>query len=358
MAKQQEFNASARLLLVAAAVVIVVAGAKAAAGLLVLLLLAVFVAVITTPVFMALKKWKLGTGTALLIMVFALFVLGFGLVVVVTDSLRDLASGYPALQQAINLELARGVSWLGAHGVDISQEQVNEWFRPGAALAWVGNTLRTASGLVGQFFVVFLIVVFIWVEAAFLPAKLDRMVESGTIQHLQRALEDVRRYVGLKTVMSLLTAFLAGIWCLIMGVDYVLVWATAAFVLNFVPTIGSVVAAIPPVLLALVTGGFSNAVILGIGYVAINVGVSNGIEPRFMGKGLGLSPLVVVLSMIVWGWVLGPVGMLLSIPLTTVVKIWLEANEDTRWMAVILGGDVPAERVTMRTKQAPAVSAD
>jgi len=131
-----------------------------------------------------------------------------------------------------------------------------------------------------------------------------------------------------------------------------------AFFLNFVPTIGSIVAAAPPIFLALVQHGGVSASILAVGYVILNVGVSNGLEPRFMGRGLGLSPLVVVLSMIVWGWVLGPIGMFLSVPLTTAVKISLQANEETRWIAVLLGGGVPEERVSVRARRTHATDAD
>jgi AI-2 transport protein TqsA len=152
-------------------------------------------------------------------------------------------------------------------------------------------------------------------------------------------------------VMSLATGLAAGLWCLVMDIPYAVLWGVAAFFLNFVPTVGSIVAALPPCLLALVQDGGGSAMILALGYVVINVGISNGIEPRFMGRGLGLSPLVVVLSMIIWGWVLGPIGMLLSVPLTTVVKLALEANEDTRWMAVILGGEIPEQRVSIGTRR-------
>lgn len=357
MSMRDEFNPPARILLIAAAVVVVVAGAKAAAGLLVLLLLAVFMAVITTPIFVALRRWRVGTGTSLLIMIFGLFVIGFASVLVVSESLADLAGKFPEIQSQIKAEVQRAVGWLSSKGVEITEGQVNEWFRPDAALSWAGNTVTAAGGLVGEFFVVFLIVVFIWLEAALLPAKVERMVAPSTWRQLTRAVDDVRRYVALKSVMSLLTGLLAGCWCWVMGIDYALVWGIAAMVLNFVPTVGSVMAALPPVLLALVLGGAGEAVVMAIGYVVLNVGVSNGLEPRFMGRGLGLSPLVVVLSMIIWGWVLGPVGMLLSVPLTTVVKIALEADADTRWIAVLLGGDVPEERVTMRTRRAAAAAA-
>ena len=119
--------------------------------------------------------------------------------------------------------------------------------------------------------------------------------------------------------------------------DYPLLWAVLAFALNYIPTVGSIIALIPPVLLSIVQLGFVEAIIILIGYVVINTIMGNILEPKFMGKGLGLSTLVVFLSLIFWGWVLGPIGMLLSVPLTITIKIALDSADETRWLAILLG---------------------
>jgi predicted PurR-regulated permease PerM len=124
-----------------------------------------------------------------------------------------------------------------------------------------------------------------------------------------------------------------------MGVDYYLLWGLLAFLLNYIPTIGSFFALLPPALLALIQFGIVEAIVVVIVFVIINTLIGNIIEPRFMGKGLGLSTLVVFLSLIFWGWVLGPVGMLLSVPLTITIKIALDSSEETRWLAILLGSE-------------------
>ena len=121
-----------------------------------------------------------------------------------------------------------------------------------------------------------------------------------------------------------------------MGLDFPLLWGLLAFLLNYIPNIGSIIAAVPAVLLALVQIGPGRAIVIAGGYVAINLLIGNLIEPRVMGQGLGLSTLVVFLSLIFWGWVLGPVGMLLSVPLTMTLVMALESQEDTRRYALIL----------------------
>ena len=156
--------------------------------------------------------------------------------------------------------------------------------------------------------------------------------------------DNVRRYLALKTLISLTTGVLVALWLRIIGVDYALLWGLLAFLLNYIPSIGSFIAAIPAVMLAFLQLGPGDGTLTLIGYLVINTAIGNFIEPRVMGEGMGLSTLVVFLSLIFWGWVLGPVGMLLSVPLTMILKIVLEANDDTRWMAVLLGSR-PAEVV-------------
>ncbi|MCW8831549.1 MAG: AI-2E family transporter, partial [Gammaproteobacteria bacterium] len=110
-----------------------------------------------------------------------------------------------------------------------------------------------------------------------------------------------------------------------------------AFMLNYVPNIGSIIAAIPAVLLAVIQLGTGSAVLVVVGYAVVNVVIGNIVEPKFMGKGLGLSTLVGFLSLVFWGWVLGTVGMLLSVPLTVAVKLALDSKKETQWMGRVLG---------------------
>ncbi len=167
------------------------------------------------------------------------------------------------------------------------------------------------------------------VEASGLHRKIHSIpgVSERGIEALEKSFEDVRRYVTLKSVMSLLTGVLVIVWLWILKIDNALFMGLLAFFLNFVPTIGSFVAAIPGVILGFILLGPGMAAVTAVGYTVINVGVSNVIEPRFMGQGLGISPLVIVVSLIFWGWLLGPIGMLLSIPLTMAVKAGLEVGE-------------------------------
>jgi predicted PurR-regulated permease PerM len=147
----------------------------------------------------------------------------------------------------------------------------------------------------------------------------------------------VNKYLVIKTTVSLATGCLVTFWLWILGVDFAPLWGLVAALMNFIPNVGSILAAVPAVLLSIVQLGLPDAALVALGYIAINLLMGNVLEPRYMGSGLGLSPLVVFLSLMVWGWMFGPAGMFLSIPLTMIAKIALEQNPSTRWVAIMLG---------------------
>jgi predicted PurR-regulated permease PerM len=176
-------------------------------------------------------------------------------------------------------------------------------------------------------------------EATSIPAKLRFIVgeQDSSMAPFEKFIGNVKNYMAIKTIVSLASGICVAILIYIMGVDYPMLWGMLAFALNYVPNIGSIIAAIPPVLLAIIQVGFFKAMMVAVGFVVINLVIGSVIEPRYMGRGLGLSTLVVFLSLLFWGWVLGPVGMLLSVPLTITAKIALDSRDETRWMAVLLG---------------------
>jgi len=203
--------------------------------------------------------------------------------------------------------------------------------------------LSSVGGLFANTFLILLTVIFMLLEASSLPGKLRAMLDDpeGSFGQLERVVDDIKRYMAIKAATSLLTGVAVALWLWAVGVDFPILWGTLAFFLNFVPNIGSFIAAVPAVLLAWIQLGTPGAVWSLIGYLVVNNLVGNFIEPRFMGRGLGLSSLVVFLSLVFWGWVLGAVGMFLSVPLTMTVKIALDAREETRWIAILLGPEIP-----------------
>ena len=321
-----------------AAFIIVVAGMRTAESLLVPFLLSLFVAVICTPPLLWLKARGVPGWLAMLIVILNIVIGGTVVGIVVGSAIGDFRQDLPEYQLRLSEITAGLFQKLSTLGVSVDAELIRSSFNPGAALAVAGNTLAGLGNLMTNAFMILLTVVFILGEEVGFSEKLKSTSRNSekTIEAINQFSAGVNRYMAIKALMSLLTGTIIMVWLWILGVDYFVLWGMLAFLLNFVPTLGSIIAAIPAVLLAVVQLGVGDAVLVGVGFLAVNLGVGNILEPRVMGRGLDLSTLVVFLSLVFWGWVLGPVGMLLSIPLTITVKIALESVDETRWIGVLL----------------------
>jgi len=332
---------SSQLLISAAAFVVLVAGMQAAASLLVPFLLAAFIAIICLPMLNWLTNRHIPAAAAVLIIALVIVLTGFLLAAFVGSSLSDFAHNLPSYQQRLRFLTAESVQWLSGMGITISSQSILQALDPSAAMGMAGKLLSGLGNALANTFLIVLTVIFLLIEATALPHKWAVMGDKAPSSHrFESFVESVSSYFSIKTWVSLATGIFIAIWLAVIGVDYPLLWGLVAFLLNFVPNIGSMIAAVPAILLALVQLGGGDALLAGLGYVIANVVMGNVIEPKYMGRGVGLSTLVVFLSLVFWGWVLGPVGMLLSVPLTMIVKLALESNQESQWLAILLGPDV------------------
>ena len=336
----------ARFLVVFAAFVIVVSGLKMAGPLLVPFLLAVFIAMIVSPLLAWLKSFRVPSVLAILLVVLLLLGVGLILGAVIGSSLTDFRQEVPAYSQKLSAMSERAQQWLSLRGFEIDAQQWQNSFDPGAVMKLVGSTLASFGNVMTNAVMILLTVIFILTENIGFGEKLRLARGKGvSAEWLSKFSGSVHSYLAIKAAISAGTGVIIFIWLTILGVDYAVLWGLLAFLLNFVPTVGSFIAAVPAVLLALVQLGAVYAGLSLGGFIVVNLVMGNVIEPRLMGKGLDLSPLVVFVSLVLWGWVLGPVGMLLSIPLTIMIKIALESQSETRWISVMLGGTNPPEPV-------------
>jgi len=335
----RESSPMARGIMIAAAFVIVVAGLKAAETLLVPFLLSVFIALIFSPLLAWLQRHRVPSVIAICLIIALVVLVGWLIGILVGASIADFRQNLPQYQERLQSMSGGLLNWFAERGLNLDMQQMRQSFDPGKIMQLAGNTLSSLGNVMTNAFMILLTVVFILAEEMNFSDKLQaaRHDNGATREALERFTRIVNSYLGIKSLLSLLTGGVVMIWLWILGVDYPVMWGLLAFLLNFVPTIGSIIAAVPPVLLALIQLGPWVATLTALGYLAVNVLVGNLLEPRVMGKGLNLSPLVVFLSLVFWGWVLGPVGMLLSIPLTIMVKIALENHPETYWLGVMLG---------------------
>ena len=331
------------LLLTAAAFMVVVAGLRAASALVVRFLLALFIAFVCGPLFFWLNRRGVPRWLALIIVL--IVILGFGglMGLLIGTSVNDFTKALPTYQANFVRMVTGFVTWLEARGLDVPRDAVLQIINPNMIMNLVGSMFTTLTGMLSDSFLILLIVIFLLMEASSVPLKIASIWgnDSNTMSELKRFADSMQRYISLKTIISLATGVFISIALIVIGVDFPLLWGLLAFLLNYIPTIGSILASIPPILLALIQLGLWPALIVAAIYLAVNNVIGGFIEPRTMGKGLGISPLIVLLSVIFWGWVLGPIGMLLSVPLTMSIKIYLESRSRTRWIAVMLSRTVP-----------------
>ena len=338
-------ESSGRGILIAAALVIIAAGMKAAEAVLVPFLLAAFLAIIAAPPMFWLEKRRIPQWLAIILVMLGIVLLLVSVGALVAQSANVFSNKLPFYQDRLNTLSNSTLLWGSSYGLEMPKDFLREYLNVGMALDVAGNTLRGLSNALSNGLLILFTVIFILAEASSFPRKLRDVLKTPeqSMPYFSQFADNVNRYIAIKTTVSTVTGILVYFLLLFTGVDFPLLWGLLAFLLNDVPNIGSIIAAVPAVLLALVQLGVGPALLVTSGYVVINLIMGNVIEPRYMGRGLGLSTLIVFLSLVFWGWMLGPVGMLLSVPLTITAKIALEANPATEWLAHLLGpSDEPA----------------
>jgi predicted PurR-regulated permease PerM len=333
-----DYSKLSKYLIVGASFTIVVSGLKIAAPIFVPFLLAIFISILVSPVLKILKSKGLSNGIAILIIIALIGLVGLFIGSILGASVADFRQDLPEYSSKLSLISMQIQQGLANIGLVIDKDQWSESFNPSILLAAVGSSLTSFGGVLTNSFLILLTVVFILTENITFSEKLKNATGNTDGQlWLENFATSVHSYIAIKGFVSLLTGFLVFVLLKLIGVEYAVLWSVTAVLLNFIPTVGSIIAAVPPVLLSLVQLSVPDSIFVLIGYLVINLFVGNYIEPRWMGKGLNLSPFVVFVSLVFWGWILGPVGMLLSIPLTILVKIGLETQEETKWIAVLLG---------------------
>ncbi|CCK79229.1 AI-2E family transporter [Desulfobacula toluolica] len=339
-----------------AAFIIVVAGMKAATVLVVPFLLAAFLSIICTPPLFWMQKKGIPSMLGIFILMLGVIATQMLLVSLVSSSIADFSRNIPFYQERLKTVTFETLQLLSRYGVELETDRLADIFNPSRILGLVANTLNGLGGVLTNTFFVFLTFIFILSEAAGFPNKLRAIFndKNTDLKKYSQIISGVNRYLGIKTLTSLGTGITIFIWLAVQGVDFPVMWGVFAFLLNYIPNIGSIIAAVPAVLLALIQLGPLTAGIAATGFLIVNILVGSVIEPRVMGKGTGLSTLVVFLSLAFWGWVLGPVGMLLSVPLTMAVKIALGGRESTRWLSILLGSNKEASRLLeVKTQSLP-----
>jgi len=373
---------SGKFLLLLAALVVVIGGMKIAQGFCVPVLLAFFIATVSFPITNWLRKRKVPRFLAVWLTVLFDFSFIAWVVVLAANLVGDLQRKWDERYAAQFSQQIRGWSeslalLLEKWGVQQSHDKIRQAVENNLAnlqqvrfeRVWDLGTglLGHVVGFFGTSLVVLILTVFMLSEARMFGRRFNAisLARGPDMERMLSATRDIQRYLAIKTAISLVTGFLAGLLCWAAGLDFYILWGILAFALNFIPVIGSLIAGVPPVILALLVSGFPTAVLVAVGYLIINNFLGNFLEPMLVGRRFGISSLVVVISVFFWGWVWGPLGMLLAVPLTMVLKVILDGSEEFRWIGVAISAEQPgavAERelleITPPKPEPPEVTPD
>ncbi|WP_318379310.1 AI-2E family transporter [uncultured Enterobacter sp.] len=347
MITPQPDKAGLHILLKLASLVIILAGIHAAADIIVQLLMALFFAIVLNP----LVTWFLRRGVkrpvAITIVVVVMMIVLTALFGVLAASFNEFITMLPKYNKELTrkvLQLQDMMPFLHLH---MSPERMLQRMDSDKMMAFATLLMTGLSNAMASIVLLVMTVVFMLFEVRHLPYKLRFALNNPQIHiaGLHRALKGVSHYLALKTLISLWTGAIIWLGLMLLGVQFALMWGVLAFLLNYVPNIGSVISAIPPMIQAFLFNGFYEFMMVGILFLVVHMILGNMVEPRMMGHRLGMSTMVVFLSLLIWGWLLGPVGMLLSVPLTSVCKIWMETTKGGSKLAILLGPGRPKTRL-------------
>lgn len=335
------------ILLKLASLVIILAGIHAAADIIVQLLLALFFAIVLNPLVTWFVRRHVSRPAAIGIVVMAMLCVLTALFAVLAASVSEFSSMLPVYNKELTRQLLafqRAVPFLHLH---ISPERLLQGIDGDRMMTFATTLMTQLSGAMASIVLLVMTVVFMLFEVRHVPYKLRFALANPQIHiaGLHRALKGVTHYLALKTLISLLTGVIVWVGLMLLGVQFALMWGVLAFLLNYVPNIGAVISAVPPMIQALLFNGAYECLLVGLLFLIVHMVLGNIMEPRIMGQRLGMSTLVVFLSLLVWGWLLGPVGMLLSVPLTSVCKIWMETTQGGSKLAILLGPGRPKSRL-------------
>jgi len=340
-----QLGKGAQALMVLAATAVVAGAIKLAAAVVGPFLVAACIAIAVQPIFRWVNRSRIPNVSAIFISLLVVIGLVVGVGALLVVALANLSGSATQYVTALHQVQVQTTIWLEAHHQhSLAQTLYGSRFDTllQEATTYVVMGLPT---LLSTILTVLLLIVFMLLEVTTMPKRLEAALgwSPSTFSDMSRTLAEIQRYLSVKTATSAATGLCAGVWCAVCGVPNPALWGLVTFALHYVPTVGSIVAAMPPVFIALTAFGVGRAGAVGAGLALLSLVIGNVIEPNALGRSLSVSPLIVLVSMFAWGWLLGPIGALLSVPLTLIAKIVLWNTSDLHWVAVLLGPTPPVQ---------------
>lgn len=321
-----------------ACIVVIIAGVKIASEIVIVLFLAIFISSIISTLIKILDKKHIPKIISYLLVLGFFTLISLLLAYIVNISLKDFITNLPTYEEKLQQTIVNIISLAENYGYSIDKKTILDALNLNSFFGITTNLIGSIGTFLSKFLLIIIGIGFILAESKSFEKKLKILFrkESDKIEHFNLFSNNIQKYFLVKTATSFLTGFLVAITLIFFDISYPILWGVIAMLFNFIPVVGSIIAAIPAILLSFLTSDLNTTLILIVLYLAINIFISNIIEPKFMGKELGLSPLVIFFSLILWGWVLGIVGMFLAVPITMTLKIAFDSNKTTKWISLLM----------------------
>ncbi|MGB5918282.1 AI-2E family transporter [Arcobacter sp.] len=321
-----------------ACIVVIIAGVKIASEIVIVLFLAIFISSIISTLIKILDKRHIPKLISYLLVLGFFTLISLLLAYIVNISLKDFITNLPTYEEKLQQTIVNIISLAENYGYSIDKKTILDTLNLNSFFGITTNLIGSIGTFLSKFLLIIIGIGFILAESKSFEKKLKILFrkESDKIEHFNLFSNNIQKYFLVKTATSFLTGFLVAITLIFFDISYPILWGVIAMLFNFIPVVGSIIAAIPAILLSFLTSDLNTTLILIVLYLAINIFISNIIEPKFMGKELGLSPLVIFFSLILWGWVLGIVGMFLAVPITMTLKIAFDSNKTTKWISLLM----------------------
>jgi predicted PurR-regulated permease PerM len=350
MISEQIYNRKGiRFLISGAALVIILWGINQAQSVFSLLLVSGFLAIIGIPPFFWLIKKRLPSSVAVLIVI-GVMIIGFLIIdLLIGLSVKSIIDSLPFYQTRLQWQLETLKIFMAKMGITVNDKGLHQYISPENLSSLGSSLLNGLISILSSTVLILLTVSFVLLEAKSFPRKLRTTIgdPKAVFPEFSKFMNDIKRYVLIQTIISLATGIIAGVWLALLGVDFAVLFGLITFLFNYIPNVGSIIAITPAVIVTFIQFGIERALIVFFGYLIITLVTGSIIVPRIMGQRLGLSTLVVFLSLIFWGSLLGMIGMVLCVPLTMALKFVLERSENTRWIAALLGRLPPKESILL-----------
>lgn len=332
--------------------VVIIAGIKIASEVVVILFLAIFIASIFSALLRFLGKKGFPKFISYLLVLSIFLSLTLLLAYIINISIKDFAANLPFYEKKLQLLVEQTINFVAQYGYTIEKDTILDTLNLSSFFGFTTNIIGSVGTFLSKFLLIIIGVAFILAESKSFETKLKVIFKynAKSLEHFNLFSHNIQKYFIVKTSTSFLTGAIIAIMLIIFDVDYPILWGVIAMLFNFVPVVGSIIAAIPAILISLLNVDLNTTIMLIILYVTINISISNIIEPKLMGKELGLSPLVIFFSLIFWGWILGIVGMFLAVPITMTLKIAFNSNKSTHWLAILMS-DLPSQKDKEKAKK-------